>query len=85
MYSGVLLLGALLVLSGLSIWKPAQFSGLVWLFGGFDIARYVHFFAMSGVLLFVIIHVLMVLLVPKTFVAMLTGGKKISTEDRADE
>lgn len=85
MYSGVLLLGALLVLSGLSIWKPVQFSGLVWLFGGFDIARYVHFFAMSGVLLFVIIHVLMVLLVPETFVAMLTGGKKISTEDHADE
>ena len=85
MYVGVLLLGVLLVLSGLSIWKPVQFSGLVWLFGGFDIARYVHFFAMSGVMLFVVVHVVMVLLVPKTFVAMITGGKKISTEESADE
>lgn len=85
MYVGVLLLGALLVLSGLSIWKPVQFSGLVWLFGGFDIARYVHFFAMSGVMLFVVIHVLMVLLVPKTFVAMVTGGKKTALKEHADE
>ncbi|MGY2799326.1 thiosulfate reductase cytochrome b subunit [Ewingella americana] len=85
MYVGVLLLGALLVLSGLSIWKPVQFSALVWLFGGFDIARYVHFFAMSGVMLFVVIHVLMVLLVPKTFVAMITGGKKTALKEHADE
>jgi len=85
MYVGVLLLGALLVLSGLSIWKPVQFSTLVWLFGGFDIARYVHFFAMSGVMLFVVIHVLMVLLVPKTFVAMITGGKKTALKEHADE
>lgn len=85
MYVGVLLLGALLVLSGLSIWKPVQFSGLVWLLGGFDIARYVHFFAMSGVMLFVVIHVLMVLLVPKTFIAMITGGKKQVAQENADE
>lgn len=85
MYVGVLLLGALLVLSGLSIWKPVQFSGLVWLFGGFDIARYVHFFAMSGVLLFVVVHVLMVLLVPKTFIAMVMGGEKRVIKENADE
>ncbi|RWR03260.1 thioredoxin reductase [[Pantoea] beijingensis] len=82
MYLGVLLLGLLLVLSGLSIWKPVQFSGLVMLLGGFDIARYVHFFAMSGVLLFVIVHLLMVLLVPKTLPAMITGGRR---KEPADE
>ncbi|QCR36634.1 cytochrome b/b6 domain-containing protein [Nissabacter sp. SGAir0207] len=80
MYLGVLLLGALLVLSGLAIWKPVQLSGLVALMGGFAVARYVHFFAMSGVLLFVVIHVLMVLLVPKTLPAMITGGKEMSDE-----
>lgn len=47
MYLGVLLLGLLLVLSGLAIWKPVQLSWLVALFGGFDTARYVHFFAMT--------------------------------------
>ncbi len=85
MYSGVLLLGGLLLLSGLSVWKPVQFSLLVWLFGGFDIARYVHFFAMSGVMLFVVIHILMVLLVPKTFIAMLTGGTAMNKEENVDE
>lgn len=76
MYLLVLLDGLLLVLSGLSIWKPVQFSGLVALFGGFDIARYVHFFAMAGVVLFALIHLVMVILVPETLWAMLTGGRK---------
>ncbi|MDW8845095.1 cytochrome b/b6 domain-containing protein [Erwinia sp. MMLR14_017] len=75
LYVVVLLLGALLVLSGLAIWKPVQLDALVALFGGFDIARYVHFFAMSGLMLFVVLHVAMVLLVPKTLPAMVTGGK----------
>ena len=81
LYVGVLILGALLVLSGLSIWKPVQFSLLVALFGGFDIARYVHFFAMSGMMLFVVVHVVMVLLVPKTLPAMITGGRKETSAD----
>lgn len=75
MYLGVLLLGLLLVLSGLAIWKPVQLQGLVSLFGGFDIARYVHFFAMAGIGLFVVIHLLMVIIVPRTLWAMITGGK----------
>jgi thiosulfate reductase cytochrome b subunit len=81
LYVGVLILGALLVLSGLSIWKPVQFSQLVALFGGFDIARYIHFFAMSGVMLFVVVHVVMVLLVPKTLPAMITGGRRETPDD----
>lgn len=75
MYLLVLLAGILLVLSGLSIWKPVQFSSLVALMGGFTDARYVHFFAMSAIVVFVCIHVLMVLLVPKTLPAMITGGQ----------
>ncbi|QKO11952.1 hypothetical protein HAT91_00259 [Dickeya solani] len=75
MYFGVITLGVLLVLSGLAIWKPVQLQGLVTVLGGFAIARYVHFFAMAGIGLFVVIHVLMVLIVPRTLWAMLTGGK----------
>ena len=52
-----------------------QLQGLVSLFGGFDIARYVHFFAMAGIGLFVVIHLLMVIIVPRTLWAMITGGK----------
>lgn len=76
MYWGVLLCGALLVLSGLSIWKPVQLAWLVALFGGFDFARRVHFLAMSGIGLFVIIHVAMVVLVPSTLLPMLIGTSR---------
>ncbi len=74
LYLLVLTAGIVLVLSGLSIWKPVQLSSLVALMGGFAAARYVHFFAMSTVVIFVCIHVVMVILVPKTLPAMITGG-----------
>ena len=49
LYLGVILAGVVIVLSGLSIWKPVQFKYLTAFFGGYDIARYVHFFAMSSI------------------------------------
>jgi thiosulfate reductase cytochrome b subunit len=73
LYAGVIIVGILIVLSGLAIWKPVQFSYLTALFGGYDIARYVHFFAMAAIVLFLIVHVVMALLVPKSLRAMLTG------------
>ncbi len=73
LYLLVLCLGVLLVASGLSIWKPVQFSWLTALFGGFDFARRVHFVAMAGVVGFVVIHLMLVLLVPRTLLPMLTG------------
>lgn len=75
MYFGVIALGVLLVLSGLAIWKPVQLQWLTTLLGGFATARYVHFFAMSAIGLFVVIHVMMVLIVPRTLWTMLTGGR----------
>jgi thiosulfate reductase cytochrome b subunit len=72
-YAGILIVGALVVLSGLSIWKPVQFQYLTALFGGYDTARYVHFFAMSAIVLFTILHTVMALLVPKSLRAMLIG------------
>ena len=73
LYSGVILLGVLIVLSGLSIWKPVQFQELTAVFGGFDFARIVHFAAMAGIVLFVVIHVSVALLVPKSIRAMILG------------
>jgi thiosulfate reductase cytochrome b subunit len=73
LYAGIILVGVLIVLSGLAIWKPVQFQYLTLLFGGYDIARYVHFFAMASIVLFLVVHVVMALLVPKSLRAMLTG------------
>ena len=75
LYAGVLLAGVLAVLSGLSIWKPVQLWFLCNLFGGYVIARYVHFFAMTSICLFILIHLLLVALVPKVLPPMITGGR----------
>jgi thiosulfate reductase cytochrome b subunit len=73
LYLGVILAGVVIVLSGLSIWKPVQLHELTMLFGGYDAARYVHFFAMAAIAGFVAVHVVMALLVPKSLRAMITG------------
>ncbi|MFI8479086.1 cytochrome b/b6 domain-containing protein [Pseudomonas sp. NPDC078700] len=76
MYWLVLAAGVLVVLSGLAIWKPIQLQELVTLLGGYDVARYVHFAAMAVIGGFVVVHLTLVLLVPKTLLAMVTGGSK---------
>jgi thiosulfate reductase cytochrome b subunit len=73
LYAGIILVGVVIVLSGLSIWKPVQLQYLTALFGGYDVARYVHFVCMSLICLFLIVHVALALLVPKSLRAMIIG------------
>ena len=75
-YIGVIVVIIALVLSGLAIWKPVQFQELAALMGGYEGARIVHFVAMTLVVLFIVVHVAMVALVPRTFLPMLTGCAK---------
>ena len=73
LYLGVILAGIVAVLSGLSIWKPVQVQELTALLGGYDAARYVHFFAMTAIVGFLVIHILLALIVPKSLRAMVIG------------
>jgi thiosulfate reductase cytochrome b subunit len=73
LYLGVILVGVVLVLSGLAIWKPVQLQELAAVFGGYTAARYVHFFAMAATVAFLVIHVIMSFLVPKSLRAMIIG------------
>ena len=73
LYAGIIAVGIVIVLSGLSIWKPVQLQYLTALFGGYDIARYVHFFCMASIVAFLAIHVLLAILVPKSLRAMIIG------------
>jgi thiosulfate reductase cytochrome b subunit len=75
-YVGAILLAIGLILSGLAIWKPVQLYWLASLMGDYEGARLLHFFCMTGIVLFVLVHVLMVILVPKTFLTMITGRLK---------
>ena len=73
LYAGIIVVGVVIVLSGLSIWKPVQFQYLTALFGGYDVARYVHFFCMAAICAFLVVHVALALLVPKSLRAMIIG------------
>src|SRR5215467_10769961 len=73
LYAGIIVIGVLIVLSGLSIWKPVQLQWLTALFGGYDAARYVHFFCMAAIVAFIVVHVALAVLVPKSLRAMVTG------------
>jgi thiosulfate reductase cytochrome b subunit len=73
LYAGIIAVGIVIVLSGLSIWKPVQLQYLTALFGGYDVARYVHFICMSLICLFLIVHVVLAILVPKSLRAMIIG------------
>jgi thiosulfate reductase cytochrome b subunit len=73
LYLGVILAGVVVVLSGLAIWKPVQLQELTALFGGYDFARYVHFAAMAAIVGFLLIHVIMAFVVPKSLRAMIIG------------
>lgn len=73
LYAGIIVVGIVIVLSGLSIWKPVQLQWLTALFGGYDAARYVHFAAMASIVGFLIVHVVLAILVPKSLRAMIVG------------
>jgi thiosulfate reductase cytochrome b subunit len=73
LYAGIIVVGIIIVLSGLSIWKPVQLQWLTALFGGYDVARYVHFICMAAICAFLVVHVVLAVLVPKSLRAMIIG------------
>ena len=77
LYAGVIAVIVVQVISGLAIWKPVQFSSLVWLFYDFQGARLAHFLGMAAICLFMVVHITLALLVPRTILAMLTGGPRV--------
>ena len=53
-----------------------QLQYLTALFGGYDVARYVHFICMAAICAFLVVHVALALLVPKSLRAMIIGPLK---------
>jgi thiosulfate reductase cytochrome b subunit len=79
LYAGIIAVIVIQVISGWAVWKPMQLSELTSLFSvfhtsSFQGARLVHFFGMAAIVIFLVIHVALALLVPRTIGAMLTGG-----------
>jgi thiosulfate reductase cytochrome b subunit len=73
-YFAMPVLGLVLVLSGLAIWKPVTLGWLTALFVNYKWARVTHFAAMAALLLLAIVHVFMVFAVdPWALRSMVTG------------
>jgi thiosulfate reductase cytochrome b subunit len=84
-YVSVLLLVAVMILSGLAIWKPVQTYPLELLFGSFQGARLVHFIVMAGIVFFLLVHIALTLLVPRTLQAMVLGRATEPRQSTASE
>src|ERR1700724_209964 len=78
LYVGIIAIAIVEVLAGLAIWKPVQFSHLAWLFYDFQGARLVHFFGMTAIVAFLVVHVALALMVPRTLLSMITGGPRVA-------
>ena len=72
-YTGVLATAPLLVLSGLAMYKPVQLPRLTALVGGYDAARTIHLGVLVALALFTVVHVVQVLLHPRTLADMTIG------------
>jgi thiosulfate reductase cytochrome b subunit len=77
LYIGIILVAIIEVMAGLAIWKPIQLFRLAALFHDFQTARLVHFLGMTAIVLFLAVHVALALLVPRTLLAMITGGPRV--------
>jgi thiosulfate reductase cytochrome b subunit len=85
LYIIVISAGIAQVVTGLAIWKPVQFSGLVSLLDGFQTARILHFVGMAVIVGFLIVHVALALLVPRTLWAMVAGGPRVAPRSQTEE
>lgn len=82
-YTLVIIMGLGSLLTGLAIYKPIQFSWLTWLFGGYEWARWVHFWLTMGFLMFFVVHVAQVVRAGwGNFQSIITGRKIVDTEKK---
>ncbi|MBV9216457.1 MAG: cytochrome b/b6 domain-containing protein [Acidobacteria bacterium] len=79
-YTGVILMGAGSIITGLSIYKPTQLAWLTALFGGYGWARWFHFWLTILFVLFFLVHVIQVILAGwSNFRSMITGREVVES------
>ncbi|MDQ6785941.1 MAG: cytochrome b/b6 domain-containing protein [Acidobacteriota bacterium] len=85
-YTGVILMGAASVITGLAIYKPLQLSFLTSLLGGYEWARWEHFWLMISFVAFFVVHVVQVALAGwGNFSSMITGYETVDAETKIPE
>ena len=85
-YSSVILMGVGILVTGLAIYKPTQLHWLTSLLGGYEMARWLHFWITMSFLAFFMVHVGQVVLAGwNNFRAMVSGREIQSTDDPSIE
>lgn len=80
-YSSVIVMGALSLLTGLAIYKPLQLAWLTALLGGYQWARFFHFWLTILFVVFFVVHIVQVILAGwSNFQSMITGHEVVSSE-----
>ncbi len=80
-YSSVIAMGMLSILSGLAIYKPTQLAWLTAVFGGYEWARWVHFWLTILFVLFFVVHVIQVAIAGwRNFRSMIMGREIVEAE-----
>lgn len=76
-YTAVIFLALFAVLTGFAIYKPVQLAWLASAFGGYTVARIIHFVIALSFILFFIVHIVQVIRAGwNHFQAMVTGWQK---------
>lgn len=84
-YTGVILLGFIMLLNGLAIYKPVQLNWLCAVFGGYENARAIHFIITWLFVLFFFVHIVQVALHGwNRFRAMITGFEVIGNQETGE-
>jgi len=85
-YTSVILMGAGSLMTGLAIYKPVQFAWLTSLLGGYQWARFIHFWLTVGYVMFFIVHLIQVIKAGwNNFRAIVTGYEVVSVEEAAPQ
>ena len=85
-YTGVILMGAGSLLTGLAIYKPVQLAWLSTLLGGYEWARWEHFWLTVGYVLFFLVHITQVVRAGwNNFRAMVSGYELVREPEAVHE
>lgn len=80
-YTAIIVMGFGSLVTGLAIYRPVQFGWLTFLFGGYPMARFFHFWITVGYVVFFVVHVAQVIKTGwNNFRAMIIG-REVRTYD----
>jgi len=83
-YTAVILMGLGSLVTGLSIYKPTQVHWITTLLGGYEMARWEHFWLTMGFCGFFVVHVVQVVLAGwNNFRSMVSGYEIVPAEERS--